>query len=113
EIHAGELGQAKVDDRDVERYLAAEVKAFLAVAGRVDREAITLEACRERFAQRRLVFHQQYAHRRLLEYRSSLVAGRSSAPVEKNRAETDVAIPCACGSLLLRRNLDHADLPVE
>src|SRR4029079_8443699 len=53
EIHAGELGQSKVDDRDVERSLAPEVKTFLAVAGRVDREPITLEARRERFAQRR------------------------------------------------------------
>src|SRR5699024_9460349 len=66
EVHARKFRQAEVDDGDVERHFAAEIEPFLAVPGRIDRESVTLEACRERLAQRSLVFHQQYAHRRLL-----------------------------------------------
>src|SRR3546814_9673374 len=37
-LHAGHLGQAEVDDADVERHLAPHVPAFLAVLGGVHRE---------------------------------------------------------------------------
>jgi hypothetical protein len=62
QLHAGHFRQAKIDDRDIERHFASKIDAFLAIAGRIDREAIALQARGEGFPQRRFVFHQQYAH---------------------------------------------------
>ena len=50
QIHAGHLGQAQIDDRQIERHFAAKVDALFAVLRRIDCKAITLEACRQSFA---------------------------------------------------------------
>src|SRR6185312_7460693 len=62
QLHAGHLRQAQVDDGEIERHLAAEVERLFAVLRRVDGEAVALQSCRQRLAQRGLVFHQEDAH---------------------------------------------------
>src|SRR3546814_10167064 len=65
QLHAGHLGQAEVDDADVERHLAPHVQAFLAVLGGVHRETFALQARGERLAQRGFVFDEENSHRLL------------------------------------------------
>jgi len=62
QFHAGFFRQAQIDDRHVERHFAAEIQAFLAIGRSIHREAFAFQPRRERLAQRRLIFHQQYAH---------------------------------------------------
>ena len=57
-----ELGQSEVDDREVERVLAGEEEAFLAVLGLVDAVALVFQLAGEPEPQRRIVLDQQQAH---------------------------------------------------
>ena len=68
QLHAGFLRQAEVDDGDVERHLAAEVKAFVAVGRHVHGIAFAFQARGQRLAQRGFVFDQQNAHVRFLAF---------------------------------------------
>ena len=67
QLHARHLGQAEVDDADVERHLAAHVQAFLAILGGIDRKAFALQAGGQGLAQRGFVFDEQNTHGSLRE----------------------------------------------
>src|SRR5690606_18703894 len=62
QLHARHLGQAEVDDAEVEGDLATHVQPFFAVLSSIHREAFALEPGCERLAQRGFDFHQQDTH---------------------------------------------------
>lgn len=51
QLHARHLRQAEIDDAHVERHFATHVQTFLAVLGRVHREAFALQARGKGFTQ--------------------------------------------------------------
>jgi hypothetical protein len=66
------LGQAKVDDGDIERHLAAEKQAFLAIGGGIDSKAVALQAGRQGLAQRALRLQPACRGRRTARARTAL-----------------------------------------
>ncbi|MNI64125.1 hypothetical protein D3C73_1195450 [compost metagenome] len=62
QLHARHLGQAKVDDADVERYFAAHVQAFFAVLRCIDGKTFALEPGCQGLTQRGFVFDQKDTH---------------------------------------------------
>ena len=62
QFHAGHLGQAQVDDAEVERDLATHVQALLAVLRGIDGKALALEARSQGFAEGSFVLDQKNAH---------------------------------------------------
>jgi len=62
QLHARHLGQAEVDDADIERNFAPHVEAFLAVLRSIDGKAFALEPGCQGLTQRGFVFDQKDTH---------------------------------------------------
>ncbi len=106
QVHAGQLGQAQINDSEVNRKLLTKVEAFLPVAGCVNDKALAAKASDQRLTQFCFVFNDKNSH----QFRSEIPAAGGINAYRKNPSirceDTDVVdrLPVVAA----RRGLDDA-----